>query len=389
MDIAHRPRHTRRGFLRGDCAPKFFATQFDLPAQDDPAIDFRPPSSQPVPVSTTDTAAWPAPPGAVENKYLEAAINFEPPTDEDMMLEAIHASLAQPKGNAFLSWLAEQIEGKQPEDYDPFVDQGLFWDDGSADDDSFFEESFDAAYIDDPAEIEFVRPEGKSKRVVPKIEISPDGWRVEVFHTGSRVVKDVLGRVVEVHSRFGDCLFFRYGELGYIESFERVSARGQSHSFGSRDKHGVVVRNAEGRVRAAGESMTVDPRGCFYLHTFDGQFFSIDLVTGIHLERRKIFNDDGTFRYVTSLFTHDGFRMATMFGALKDGIAVGGTAVSRFRFYGRDGTAIEFESEDDLHQLRPAHVKPPATSKVSKSWLQRRQATTAWDAVRDYLIRVS
>lgn len=379
MDLTHSPRHTRRGFLRGDSAPKFFPIELKSAPDKDSALDFRPPSS-PQPYADAP-GLMPPPPSE--------SIDFAP-----SRLADIEASLAAPNGNAFLSWLAEQLEGKAGEEhdaYDDIGDQSLFaWEDERNDD--VFGCDFNAAYaaVEDEPEVAFVAlPNPGRPREEPRVEVSPDGWRVESFSVGSKIVKDVLGRVIEVHSQFGDCLYFRYGSSGYIEAFERVLANGANHSEGKRDRHGVVVRNSEGRVRAAGESMSVDPRGCFYLHTFDGQFFSVDLVTGIHVERRKVNDDYGTSRFVTSLFAHDGFRMATMFSAAKRGTEYGADRASRFRFYGRDGTLIEFLTEDDLYQLRPVRVCQPATYKLCKTWPNRRQAKTAWDAVHEYLMRVS
>src|SRR5262249_44152791 len=133
------------------------------------------------------------------------------------------------------------------------------------------------------------------------------------------------------------------------------------------------------------------PRGCFYLHGIDGQYFSLDLVAGIHSERRRISDEHGN-RFVTSLFTHDGFRMATMFGPCKRQSATTSGVDHRhlqFRFYGRDGTVIDFKSEDDLLDMNPLVVSAPAARAVHKHWMSRRQAVTAWESVHDYLMRVS
>jgi hypothetical protein len=397
MDLTHSPRHTRRGFLRGDAAPKFYpvSQKADSAAREGPETEvFRPPAS-PVP-ETASPSSFPSPPQLSNANDLTSILqavhelSFEPEY-QSSALTSIEQSLAAPTGNAFLSWLAEQLEGKTPEDFDPFLefgDQSLFGayeeDDGL---DSFGCE-FEAAYVDDVEE-PVALPLPLWHREQPEIEVSPDGWRIEIYYGGSKIVKDALGRVVEVHSQLGESMLFRYGESGNIETFQRIRADGTNHSEGARDKHGVVVRDPEGRVRAAGESMTIDPRGSFFLHTFEGQFFSVDLVSGIHTERRKITDETGASRFVTSIFTHDGFRMATMFSGTKGSTAYGvGARTPKFRFYGRDGTLIEFASEDDLQQVRPHRVFRPASRKMCKTWPRKRQAVTAWDAVRDYLMRV-
>ncbi len=388
VELIHSLRHTRRGFLRGDSAPKFFPVSFDSPAVKPAPVEFRPPAS---PLTTASLAiAVPAPPQVTVSTPASGQVDFEP-EDRSHVLTAIEASLSAPSGNAFLSWLAEQLEGKLGEDYDPFVefgDQGILAAESAEESDTFGDD-LNAVYADAEDELSLPLMPSSRGRVEPRVEISPDGWRLEIFPVGSKIVKDVLGRVVEVRSHHGDCLSFRYGDNGKIECFERLHPNGSNHSVGKRDKHGVVVRDPEGRVRASGESMSVDPRGCFYLHTFEGQFFSVDLVTGVHTERRKINDDWGGFRFVTSLFTHDGFRMATMFGASKHGIEYGASEAPRFRFYGRDGTLIEFANEDDLQRLRPERVSAPATRRLCRTWPHRRQAKTAWDAVHEYLVRVS
>jgi len=388
VELIHSLRHTRRGFLRGDSAPKFFPVAVESPAVTPAPVEFRPPAS---PLTTASSAIMvPPPPDALVAEPGSGQFDFEP-EDRSSVLTAIEASLSVPSGNAFLSWLAEQLEGKLGEDYDPYVefgDQGILAAELDGDDYSFGGD-LNAVYADVEEELCFPAPQVPRGRAEPRVEISPDGWRLEIFAAGSKIVKDVIGRVIEVRSHYGDCLFFRYGEHGNIECFERICANGSNHSAGKWDKHGVVVRDPEGRVRAAGESMSVDPRGCFYVHTFDGQFFSVDLVTGVHTERRKISDDWGGFRFVTSLFTHDGFRMATMFGASKHGTEYGASEAPRFRFYGRDGTLIEFASEDDLQRLRPERVSAPATRRLCRTWPHRRQAKTAWDAVHEYLVRVS
>lgn len=389
MDLTHSPRHTRRGFLRGDSAPKFYSVAVTVPSSEIASTDFRPPAS--APPQTSALPGFPPPPPAPAT-IRKAPTDFDA-AEDNSMLNAIEASLAAPGGNAFLSWLAEQLEGKTSEEYDPYVefgDQGIFaWGDGDEDPEATQGCEFESAYVDAAEDFAWCAPPAHRLRLEPRVEISPDGWRLELFPAGSKVVKDVLGKVVEVHSQFGECLYFRYGVQGQIESFERIHANGAPHSEGTRDRHGVVVRDTEGRVRAAGESMTVDPRGCFFLHTIDGQFFSVDLVTGIHTERRKVMDETGYYRFVTSLFAHDGFRMATMFTAQRQSTEYSAARASRFRFYGRDGTLIEFASDDDLQQLRPEKVSQPATRKLSRTFLNRRQATTAWDAVHEYLIRVS
>ena len=427
MDLAHSPRHTRRGFLRGDSAPKFFQIAIDAPGLV-PQPDFRPPGSGGI-SHPLQYGLVPPPPDAAIDQLLTPAdhLSFQPPvTDAANLLDGSSSN-----GVAFLSWLADQLAGQASEvtglthrlkvarprpitefgahlmhgwtyeDSDPHVDFQFHEEEnvlGDHQDAHGVDLSYEleAAYVQDeerlPEDITQAHAQAARDLLQPLIRMSPDGGRLEVFAAGSTVIKDVLGRVVEVQSQYGDCLYFRYGVLGNLEYFERRDSVGRTHSEGRRDKHGVVVRDREGRVRAAGESMTVDPRGCFYLHSLDGQFFCLDLVTGIHSERRRLIEDGGSVKFVTSLFTHDGFRMATMFSSIQhqaDTIYGESPCLPNLRFYGRDGTLVEFASEEDLHHLNPVRATPPASRNVLRSWQRKRQANTAWDSVHEYLMRVS
>jgi hypothetical protein len=400
-------RHTRRGFFRGDATPKFY-----------PLVPLKGANASDVPEALVLAADARAPQIDRRGERHQAeTLDFSPHPQH--LLHNLDGSLSAPTGNAFLSWLADQITGRvakrssdlqdslsprtavldfTPDDDDPHID--FLLDDKSLLSSDHAHECVDlsyeleASYTHEEEALEFAHLSAhiaRGRRHPDHIEAVADGTRVEYFFAGSKVVKDVLGRVVEVQSQYGDCLYLRYGIFGNIDAFQRTDCAGRTHSEGRKDKHGVVVRDTEGRVRAAGESMSIDPRGCFYLHGIEGQYFSLDLVSGIHSERRRISDERGS-RFVTSLFTHDGFRMATMFGPPRGLPGTTSGAEPRqlyFRFYGRDGTVIEFASEDDLLDLRPLVVSAPATRSVHKHWPSRRQAVTAWESVHDYLMRVS
>ncbi|MBX9686600.1 MAG: hypothetical protein K2X27_07850 [Candidatus Obscuribacterales bacterium] len=218
-------------------------------------------------------------------------------------------------------------------------------------------------------------------------ELLADGRRKESFDNGAVIYKDELGRVLEVISRHGERMLFTYDRYGELSEFTRLEARGEVHSKGSKGKHGVSVRDSEGRVKAVGECMTVDPWGRFYLHSHDGQYFCLDLVAAIHCERRKLLSAEGLVNYVTAAFARDGFRMATVF-AVSRSDKLGPREIT-YRFYGRDGTLVEFRSEEEFRLMSPLRSMPPGSLPVHKSWLHCRQAYTAWDSVKEYLSRVS
>ncbi len=230
----------------------------------------------------------------------------------------------------------------------------------------------------------------------PSFELESGNERIEVFANGSEVVKDMLGRVKEVRSTNGIYMSFTYNISGHLISFVRSDRLGTVHSYGEKDRHGVVVRDANGRLMAQGEQMTVDPSGCLSIRKSDGQFWSVDAVRGIHRERRLLQNESGRLYGLTALFTADGFRMMTRFHpetslATPVGVALGACTEPLlhfggiFRFYGRDGSVIQFDSEAALKKQSPTHVWPAKTASVEAVYRGKGQARSAWDAVGDYV----
>jgi hypothetical protein len=245
------------------------------------------------------------------------------------------------------------------------------------------------------------RRDSRSKRVLfnktvmykPRLTTMRDGTRRERFDNGAELTKDPLGRVVEVRASHGATVQLRYDEEGQPDAFVRCNSSGATHSLGERGKHGVVVRDPEGRVRAAGESMAVDPTGCVSVRREDGQFWSLDLVRGVHIERRRVTVADGAAHVLTAIFASDGFRMVTRFQNVQERRHDGDPGKQwlaeepsgTFRFYGRDGSVVQFDSEDDLVELRPSNVWQPGSRFVETSWKGYHQAGTAWESVQEYV----
>ncbi len=234
------------------------------------------------------------------------------------------------------------------------------------------------------------------KRLVidqPRIASLPDGERIERFENGAELKKDALGRVRHIRSGLGVSIAIAYDNDGQPQGFVRSDRNGQMHSVGERDRHGVVVRDIEGRVRAAGESMSVDPSGCLSVRRFDGQFWSLDLVKELHIERRSIVGRDGAWNFLTAVFASDGFRMMTRFQSLQgeDGPAgdrfhwLAAEPSGTFRFYGRDGSVIQFEGEDQLTDVKPQNVWAPGSRAIDPNFRGHHQAGTAWDSVQEYV----
>jgi hypothetical protein len=227
----------------------------------------------------------------------------------------------------------------------------------------------------------------------PRTITLPDGARRERFDNGAELAKDALGRVVEIRCANGSAIIVHYDEEGQLKSFTRAFEDGGTHSMGERDSHGVVVRDSEGRVRAACESMAVDQGGCLSVRRFDGQFWTLDLVRGVHIERRCVNDKDGRAHVLTALFAFDGFRMVTRFQPVAEDSPSGDAShkwlaqepSGTFRFYGRDGSVVQFDSEDDLVALNPSRVWQPGSRLVASDWRGYHQAGTAWESVQEYV----
>ncbi len=229
----------------------------------------------------------------------------------------------------------------------------------------------------------------------PTLQMLPAGRRMESLENGAQIIKDSLGRVIEVRSPLGPVLRTRYDEQGHLRFFVRTDKEGNIQSYGESDKQGVVVHDPEGRVRAAGESMAIDRVGRLSIVRKDGQFWSIDLARGLHVERRQMVDEDGQWTAITAVFAYDGFRMVTRFQTMEarefdeeEGCYLptsGSICKEEIRLYGRDGSCVQFDSEDAIDELRPARVWPPASRAVDKKYRNRWQAGTAWQAVREYL----
>ncbi|MBX9572809.1 MAG: hypothetical protein K2X77_28185 [Candidatus Obscuribacterales bacterium] len=322
-------------------------------------------------------------------------LDFRPPVDEQSVQRA---------GASYLAGLSDSetldLRGKERLALIESMRRRLM---EAHDEEFFFDEGGEILFKETLSESELIResnrdhdsddlalPQKTSPRMHLHVEVLSGGKRVETFDNGSRICKDALGRVTEIFSSFGDSFYFNYGEGGELFSFTRTNKAGKVHSKGQRGSNSVTIRDAEGRVKAIGECMSVDPWGCFYVHSKDGQYFCLDLVGGIHSERRRLVNAEGKVEYITSAFAHDGFRMATLYASASV------KAISRrplrsitYRFYGRDGTAVEFVSEDHLRESRPSRSLPPGSFPVNSTWIHARQAHTAWESVKEYLSRVS
>jgi hypothetical protein len=229
----------------------------------------------------------------------------------------------------------------------------------------------------------------------PTLQMLPAGRRMESLENGAQIIKDSLGRVIEVRSPLGPILRTRYDENGHLRFFVRTDKEGNIQSYGESDKQGVVVHDPEGRVRAAGESMAIDRVGRLSIVRKDGQFWSIDLARGLHVERRQMVDEDGQWKAITAVFAYDGFRMVTRFQSMdgrefdeEEGCyqpTCNSMIREEIRLYGRDGSCVQFDSEEAIEELRPSRVWPPGSRAVDKKYRNRWQAGTAWQAVREYL----
>jgi hypothetical protein len=222
----------------------------------------------------------------------------------------------------------------------------------------------------------------------PDTQSCGEGHRVESYENGARVMKDELGRVVEVSSHSNQ-MFITYSKTGFLSAFCLLDAFGNVLLVGEHDADTVIVKGAKGQIQAVGEYMSVGPNGCLTVHRLDGQFWSVDLVLNTFTERRFMADRNKRMHCLTAIFSDDGFRMMTRFQALpSDGPGdaehlnfQGNPAQVTLRFYGRDGSMIEFDSDENLESVKPSLVQPAAKQRLHG----KRNNRTAWDAVERYL----
>ncbi|HEY9683760.1 MAG TPA: hypothetical protein V6C86_19420 [Oculatellaceae cyanobacterium] len=239
-----------------------------------------------------------------------------------------------------------------------------------------------------------------ARRMVVGVRSLPLGRRLESHENGAVLEKDELGRVTQIRSASGEIISVYYGKDGAAEGFVRTDSKGKLHSVAECDGNGVVLRDQSGRVRAQGESLCIDPLGRISICRADGQYWSIDLARQMLSEKRRLADPSGRWNALTAVFAADGFRMMTLFQKLSpdvdkkvsspaDANRIWSTASvekGSFRFYGRDGSTIEFDSEESLANLAPANVSSPAVRPIEPCWQAKHQAGTAWQSVHEYVV---
>jgi len=216
------------------------------------------------------------------------------------------------------------------------------------------------------------------------------GHRLESYENGASVTKDELGRVVEVSSSDKQQMFVTYSPSGFLKVFCLLDAFANVLLIGEHNEQGVVVKGPNGQIKVVGEYMSAGPNGCLTVHRLDGQFWTIDLVLNSFTERRFFVDRQERAHCLTAIFSDDGFRMMTRFQELPSISKVdlesslswqGSPSQVSLRFYGRDGSMVEFDSDESLESLRPKLVLPG----VLKAAPGPRNNRTAWDAVERYL----
>lgn len=368
MDTTNSPRHSRRGFVL-KMKPALLSALVTHPDQEITDFSNSAASSQSSSITREDSVPV-APPDLIArlNAIFKKSVFASRPADDIDLRQLTLACLREmasaetvldDEASGLLAAMRESIQPKPIECEKPAFDFSPT-------------ESFEA-----PA----------SYRQNLQVKILSGGARLETFHSGSVITKDALGRVIELESQFGECLYFSYDAFGELISLTRTELDGSLHSTARKERQSVIVRDAAGRVKAIGEFMSVDPWGRFYLHTRDDQYFCLDLVAGVHCERRRLVKPDGKIDYISAAFTHDGFRMATVYAKTRK--TGSKQRQISYRFYGRDGSVVHFRSEEEFKDLNPARSMPPGSFSVHNSWLRARQAQTAWESVKEYLSLVA
>lgn len=213
-------------------------------------------------------------------------------------------------------------------------------------------------------------------------------FRYEDTSQGARIIKDALGRVLYVKSPRQIALSYTYDQVGRLVYWMKTDGAGHVHSIGecvydnlleNKDRI-VTVRDGMGRIISQGHSASVAPDGTLTVRRLDGQFWSVDIIRELSVERRAIERSDVNWNFVTALMAEDGFRLASKFQALHT------NDTTKFRFYGRDGSVVQFDSEDALLAKTPDNAYAAGSRQIHPQFSYRdgKKARTAWDAVYEY-----
>lgn len=213
-------------------------------------------------------------------------------------------------------------------------------------------------------------------------------FRYEDTSQGARIIKDALGRVLYVKSPRQIALSYTYDPAGRLVYWMKTDGAGHVHLVGecvydnlieNKDRI-VTVRDGMGRIISQGHSASVSPDGTLTVRRLDGQYWSVDIIRELSVERRTIERSDVNWNFVTALMAEDGFRLASKFQALHT------NDTTKFRFYGRDGSVVQFDSEDALMAKQADNSYPQGSRDIHPqfSYREGKKARTAWDAVYEY-----
>jgi hypothetical protein len=373
MELSAYPRHRKR-CLSGS------STSSGLFALNSPAVTFAPPSANPAPDAGRQPAVRilsfaPEPKGAPGTwGQLANAICQEA---SEPLPRTITAHGAFDYG---LSFSADTAESGKSEFHSPESDRGS--DRGGQ----------------DSAQPEYISIESNE---ICQTNINADGNRVEVYSHGACFTKDKNGQVIKIVCSSGDQISFRYALDGKLRSYTKIKASGEPHSTGELNGQSVIVRDDKDKVKALGENMVISANGCLTVHQFDGQFLSTDFVRELHAERRYVESRSNRVFCLTACFAFDGFRLMTNFQVFswcspqhdqEDNPENHSWSISMsepqgpliFHFYGRDGSFIQFDSQDQLMQLEPGIIMPAGSRMAANPHLAEGLGKTAWDSVNLY-----
>lgn len=209
---------------------------------------------------------------------------------------------------------------------------------------------------------------------------------------GAVVVRNRLTQISEISSRSGEKIRFTYGAEGDLRSYTRRLPSGQIHSSGEVDGDSIVVRDGAGQVVLIGESMSVSDSGQLAIKRRQGQFLRVDLISETYTERRVVRSEPGNICRLTAMFALDGFRMHTHFQVLKiyrqasDEISEetwnAPETHQSLRFYGRDGSVLEFDSIDKVRLQQNFHAM---SFMAQPSLPDGLPGLTAWDSANSYV----
>ncbi|PWU03520.1 MAG: hypothetical protein C5B53_00385 [Candidatus Melainabacteria bacterium] len=206
--------------------------------------------------------------------------------------------------------------------------------------------------------------------------------QLQVLERGAYIRRNSLEQIIEVCSSKGEKIGFGYSPDGSLRIFTRFSSSAEVQALGVWEADQVIVKDSSGSVILVGESMEISETGSLTIHQSERHVYRIDLIHELYTEKQEVEGRDGQLYCLKAIFALDGFRMSTCFESRPENRYDLEQAQLLFRFYGRDGSFLEFDSEERLRTLEPLQSADQGTRTVKPNFIACLDGTTAWDSVK-------